>query len=328
MASNTQYSDIEERLRIYKSLVSYFGKVLPAAFFQKTRGVVPSIERIHNLASGIFKPRNAQFALSISIMLNSHYSDKVHYNSDRSWWIHYSPKAGGMGHAANVSLKKCLEHKEPLLVLRQVYGKNHKLKSHYRLLGLGYVESVNPTTELFHIRGLKLAEVDSYLGLTLADKYLETALRLESLEDWSPFAAEDRAVYRTSSQKREKKFKEIVLDNYDSTCAVTGLKFATNTHAEAWGAHIIPKHKQGTDDPRNGLALSQTVHWAFDRGIFRITDQYEVEINPKAKNAQIANFPLMEMDRKKIFQPSDKHYWPHQEALAWHKEEVFDKFDY
>ena len=129
-----------------------------------------------------------------------------------------------------------------------------------------------------------------------------------------------------SRQKRDAAFAEIVLENYGYTCAVTGLKFHSAEHTEAHGAHIISKEERGTDDPRNGLALSRSVHWAFDRGIFTISDQYEVIINPKVRSASIANFPLIEMDRRKIGLPKDDYYRPHSEALAWHKCEVFDRF--
>jgi hypothetical protein len=43
------------------------------------------------------------------------------------------------------------------------------------------------------------------------DDLLETALRLESLEDWTATVQEDRAIYRVSHQKREAAFREIVL---------------------------------------------------------------------------------------------------------------------
>ncbi len=84
---------------------------------------------------------------------------------------------------------------------------------------------------------------------------------------------------------------------------------------------------QGTDDPRNGIALSKSAHWAFDRGIFTISDQYEIVLNPKLSAARIANFPLAEMDRRSIRLPEDPYYRPHPNALAWHKEEVFDRFE-
>jgi putative restriction endonuclease len=107
---------------------------------------------------------------------------------------------------------------------------------------------------------------------------------------------------------------------------VTGLRFNSKKHTEAAAAHIIGKSALGTDDPRNGIALSQSVHWAFDHGIFTITDQFEVLINPKARTARIAAFPLMELDRKPIQLPKDTYYRPHPEALEWHRKEVFDKF--
>ena len=114
--------------------------------------------------------------------------------------------------------------------------------------------------------------------------------------------------------------------NYGHTCAVTGQSFHSVNLTEADGAHIIGKEARGTDDPRNGVALAKSVHWAFDRGVFTISDQYEVVINPKARAASVASFPLMEMDRRQIQLPKDRYYWPHAEALAWHKKEVFDRF--
>jgi putative restriction endonuclease len=179
------------------------------------------------------------------------------------------------------------------------------------------------------IRGLTFDEVSAVTGTALSDdseELIETALRLESLEEWMPFAAEDRAVYKVSRQKRDAAFRNIVLTNYGHTCAVTGQRFHSPHHVEADGAHIIGKDVRGTDDPRNGIALSKSTHWAFDHGIFRISDQYEVVVNPKIAAASTDKFPVVEMDRKKIMLPKDRYYWPHLEALAWHKEVVFDRF--
>lgn len=318
--------DIAERTRIFRAVAPHFGQVLPAAFFQNTHASVPGVVRLHNLASGIFKPKLSNYVLCITSMLSSPYHDQVYFNPDRTWWVHYSPKSGGMDHAANVSLLRCSTDRQPLLVAKQVSDKSHRDGSRYRLLGLGYVEQFDPGTDLFRIRGLEWAEVSVVLGLGLSDDLVETALRLESLEAWTPFVAEDRAVYQVSQERRDRAFAEIVLSNYDHTCAVSGQRFHSARHTEAEGAHIIRKDVRGTDDPRNGIALSKSVHWAFDRGIFMISDQYEVVINPKARTASSAHFPLLELDRKQIALPKDDYYRPHPEALAWHKAEVFDRF--
>ena len=126
--------------------------------------------------------------------------------------------------------------------------------------------------------------------------------------------------------KRDAAFSGVVLDNYGFTCAVTGQRYRSEQHVEADGAHIIGKEVFGTDDPRNGIALSKSAHWAFDRGVFTISDQYEVVVNPKARAADTATFQVFEFDRRRIQLPKDSYYWPHPEALAWHKREVFDRF--
>jgi hypothetical protein len=322
-------SEIAERIRIFKAALPSFGTVQPSAFFQRTSAVLPGVERIHNLIEGIYKPGGWVYPLSIASMLKSRYSDQLFHNPDRTWWLEYSPKAGGMDLAVNVGLIRSMTDRQPLLVIRQESDKMSPTGSRYLLLGLGFIETFDPKTDLFRIRGLTFDEVAAVTGTPLSeesDELIEAALRLESLEDWIPFAAEDRAVYRISRQKRDAAFRSVVLSNYGYTCAVTGQRFKSPRHVEADGAHIIGKEVRGTDDPRNGIALSKSAHWAFDRGIFTISDQYEVIVNPKAKLASIANFPVLQIDRRKIALPANPYYRPHRDALAWHKEEVFDRF--
>jgi hypothetical protein len=324
MASLT--TDVAERTRIFRSLVPFFGTVQSSGFFQKTAATIPGIERIHHLIEGVYKPAWSVYPLSISSMLKSRYNDQVFFNPDRTWWMHYSPKAGAMNIGVNAALVLCMTAHQPILVLRQVSDKVSAEGSRHRLLGLGFVENLDAEANLFRIRGLEWSEVSGLLGIGLSDDLIETALRLESLEQWVPFVAEDRAVYQISRQKRDAAFRSIVMANYGHTCAVTGQKFHSPHHVEADGAHIIGKEVRGTDDPRNGVALSKSAHWAFDRGIFTISDQYEIVVNPKVSSASVANFPAIELDRRKILLPDDSYYFPHPDALAWHKAERFDRF--
>jgi hypothetical protein len=320
-------TDVAERKRIFRSLVPFFGTVQPSGFFQKTTAAIPGIERVHHLIEGVYKPARSVYPLSISSMLKSRYNDQVFFNPDRTWWMRYSPKEGAMDIGVNAALVRCMTAHQPILVLRQVSDKVSAKGSRHRLLGgLGFVENFDVGTNLFRIRGLEWTEVSAFLGVGLSDDLIETALRLESLEEWVPFAAENRAVYQISRQKRDAAFRSIVLSNYGHACAVTGQKFHSPRHVEADGAHIIGKEVRGTDDPRNGIALSKSAHWAFDRGIFTISDQYEIVVNPKVSSASVANFPAIELDRRKILLPDDPYYRPHPDALAWHKQEVFDRF--
>jgi HNH endonuclease len=323
---SVEVDDVAERTRIFRALLPYFGTIQPSAFFQRTAERIPSVERVHPLIEGIYKPAWSNYPLSISSMLKSRYNDKLFHNADRTWWMNYSPKAGAMDLAANAALTRSITERQPVAVLRQASDKTSREGARHQLLGLGFVESFDVATNLFRIRGLEWNEVSAALGISLTDDLLETALRLESLEQWTPFVAEDRAVYKISRQKRDAAFRAIVLENYGHTCAVTGQRFYSPRYVEADGAHIIGKEVRGTDDPRNGIALSKSAHWAFDRGILTISDQYEVVVNPRISNASVSKFPALEIDRRKILLPEDELYWPHPDALAWHKQEVFDRF--
>jgi hypothetical protein len=315
----------ERRIQIYRRVAPLFGTVQPAAVL---RDVEQFGHILHHFAEGIFKPQWATHALSISSMLSSPYSDEIHYLPDRSWTMAYSPKAGRMEGAANRALILCLDDEEPLLIFRQTTDKTSKGGSRYLIAGLGMIERFNPVTQLFQIRGLHAEEIAQYLygEERLSDDLLETALRLESLEEWTPTVQEDRAVYHVSPQKREAAFRDVVLGNYGYSCAVTGQRFRYRTTVEAEAAHIISKDVFGTDDPRNGLALSRTAHWAFDRGIFTISDQYEVIVHEKAKTADHALFPILETGGKQIRLPAEAFYRPHAEALEWHRRERFGLF--
>jgi hypothetical protein len=320
----TMDPDRTRRRQIFAALTPSFGRILPASFLRKPQ--IPGVERIHPLIEGIHKPAWSNYALSIASMIQSPYHDQMHYHPDGTWWMHYSPKAGSMDLAMNTSVVRCMTDAEPLLVLKQTSDKDSGSGAQYRLLGLGLVESFDPTLHLFQIRGVPADRFVDYLDTPLTDDLLETALRLESLEEWQPFVREDRVLYRINAQKRDQAFRDVVLANYDRTCAVTGQKFVYSATIEADAAHIIAKGKQGTDDPRNGLALSRSVHWAFDHGIFTLSDQYEVIIHPAAKQASSNAFPLLEMESKRILLPSDSAYLPHSEALAWHRSERFGLF--
>lgn len=232
-------SDREKRRQIFTALAPKFGRILPATFFRKPE--MSGIEHIHPLIEGIYKPAWSRYVLSISSMLKSPYHDETHHNPDGTWWMNYSPKTGSLEIAANAALMRCMTDSEHVLVLRQVTDKSSPEGASHRLLGLGQVEAFDHANHLFRIRGVPAENFIDYLNLPLEDDLVETALRLEALEAWQPFLREDRVVYRVSAQRRDVAFRDVVLENYSKTCAVTGQKFVYSDTVEADAAHIIGK---------------------------------------------------------------------------------------
>ena len=321
--------EIERRWKTFRMLAPYFGKVVSARFIQKTAEVHPELTRIHNLIEGIYKPKDAHYGFAIASMLKNPYADRISFNPDRSWYFFYSPKAGALDSAVNQSLFNCLRDKEPVLVLKQLTDKTARQGTTYKMLGLGVIEEFDQGERLFRIREVTIEQFYQRIdpeSETLSDDLIETALRLETLGEWSAFVASDRVVYQVSKAKRDDAFRKIVLESYGQTCAVTGLRFAFGSIAEAEAAHIIGKEANGCDDPRNGLALSHTAHWAFDQGIFTLSEQYEIEIHSEFMNASTQHFPLIDLAGKRINLPPDEAYHPHSEALEWHRKKVFGRF--
>ncbi len=72
----------------------------------------------------------------------------------------------------------------------------------------------------------------------------------------------------TSRPYRDVAFRRKVREAYDYRCAISGLRLRNGGgRPEVQAAHIRPVERLGSDAVRNGLALSGTLHWMFDRGL-------------------------------------------------------------
>jgi len=118
---------------------------------------------------------------------------------------------------------------------------------------------------------------------------------------------------------RDPRFRGAVLLAYEKRCAVTGWSFINGGgRAEVEAAHIRPVEHGGPDRISNGLALSGTVHWMFDRGLIGIAANDEILISRKV-NDQSSVRRLINPTGK-IVRPIRKEHQPHPEYLRWHRE--------
>lgn len=120
---------------------------------------------------------------------------------------------------------------------------------------------------------------------------------------------------------RDATFAKSVKTAYDNTCAMTGLKIINGGgRAEVQAAHIWPVADDGPDSVRNGLALSGTIHWMFDRGLISVGDDYQI----LAARNQIPNTVerLLNPDRR-LNLPPVADLRPHARFLRYHREHVF-----
>jgi putative restriction endonuclease len=131
-----------------------------------------------------------------------------------------------------------------------------------------------------------------------------------------------RVEHLVSRPFRDRVFRKLVLAAYDARCAVTGLKLVNGGgRAEVEAAHIRPVAQDGPDILRNGIALSGTVHWMFDRGLLSLTDDLRVLISRQVNDPDAVRSLLLPGGRARApARPEDR---PHPRYLAWHRENLF-----
>ena len=115
---------------------------------------------------------------------------------------------------------------------------------------------------------------------------------------------------------RDRKFKQVIRIAYDRTCALTGLRLINGGgRPEVEAAHIRPVEHGGNDWVRNGIALSGTVHWMFDRGLLSLGDNFEI-LRSRKLNHDLSG--LLRSEGSALV-PKDENLQPHPEYLKWHR---------
>ncbi len=118
---------------------------------------------------------------------------------------------------------------------------------------------------------------------------------------------------------RNASFRRQVCDAYDNTCAVTGLQIVNGGgRAEAQAAHIWAVHDGGPDVVQNGIALSGTVYWLFDRHLIWLTDDYRLLVSHNKVPAELRS--LFGRHSERICLPADQRLWPNQAFIGRHRE--------
>jgi putative restriction endonuclease len=179
------------------------------------------------------------------------------------------------------------------------------------------------------IRSLSAEDFNRIVSRGLADDTAplprEGGLAQGVAEDPAAFRAEQirgRVEYLSSRILRDRVFRQVVLRAYDSRCAITGLKLINGGgRAEVEAAHIRPVAENGPDIVTNGIALSGTVHWMFDRGLIGFGDDLEVLLSRQLNDPDGVRALINKTGRARA--PNRPMEHPHPAYLRWHREHCF-----
>lgn len=156
----------------------------------------------------------------------------------------------------------------------------------------------------------------------------ENRLRDAALGNFQPFdLSAEKTRFLRSSFVRARAFRNVVINQYSYRCAICAFRLITphGLH-EAQAAHIIPRQLRGSDDPRNGMCLCGTHHWAFDKGVISVCAKnfsvMTATYLEEAKDDESVQ-RLLQLRGKHIQAVANQNYSPSVEALDWHNKQIF-----
>jgi putative restriction endonuclease len=174
-----------------------------------------------------------------------------------------------------------------------------------------------PPEDFNRIVGLGLDTHDELLPRSDAETPASVA------EEQAPYEFEqDRVQVLSSRAWRDRKFAQRVMKAYGKRCAFTGFQFINGGGAaEVEAAHIKSVEAKGPDVVPNGVALSRTVHWMFDRGLLTVADDATILLSNHINDVEGVRKILLPNGRAKF--PDDPRDHPDPAFLRWHRENCF-----
>lgn len=156
---------------------------------------------------------------------------------------------------------------------------------------------------------------DNRTRLELDERYIDDATAALLADDFGERRIEQILV---NKKIRVASFRSQVLDAYDSTCAVTGLRIINGGgKAEAQAAHIWSVADGGPDVVPNGVALSATAHWLFDRHLITFDDNLCLLVSHNKVPSDLLK--LFPPSGQKIRLPVDPRDHPRPDFVAKHR---------
>lgn len=193
-----------------------------------------------------------------------------------------------------------------------------------RLIQAGQCDFVPPgllSPEDFD-RTLSCAQADDQLLLPRTGDPVRLGLDDHPQQPFVYDQVRERIERLTSRAERDRMFRRMVLKAYDQRCAVTGLRLINGGgRAEVDAAHIRPVEHDGPDSLNNGIALSGTAHWMFDRGLITLDDDLTIRVSRQTNDPD----SIRSLVNRSGFAlaPARASDRPHRTFLRWHREHCF-----
>lgn len=130
----------------------------------------------------------------------------------------------------------------------------------------------------------------------------------------------------TTADDRDPAFRDRVLRAYQYQCAVCGFDLRIGNQGTPLGleaAHIKWKQAKGPDDVSNGVALCALHHKMLDKGALHVTSDLHLLVSESVHGSDPHLERLLSLHGNRIHTPQRTTYYPRDEVVTWHVNEVF-----
>jgi putative restriction endonuclease len=208
-----------------------------------------------------------------------------------------------------------------LFVATMIHGSYLELGREVKVVGAQPGQPVRPISDAEFDRVLENGLIEEDELLPRVDEDGTTTEHVH--EDRHDFDAPvSRLTMLVSRKVRKRQFRKRVLDAYGSRCALTGINLINGGgRPETQAAHIMSVEAGGPDAIDNGIALSGTAHWMFDRGLISLSDEGEILLSRKINDVESVE-RLVHSNRMARL-PSRPEHRPNPRYLEWHRSNCF-----
>lgn len=245
---------------------------------------------IHSPDYNKLPSRGAQkkkYALSIHSERQLRYDDKdVILRDDGTWILDYCAHKTADGKQRqtnfNEAMMNCLRDGIPVGVMVK------RPKGGYDVLGLAYVEQFNSIADIFTLHGPINSATENQGFFSFIQPQDLSQAECKALIEWD--TADERVWARVDLVKREQqaRFRTVVMEAYESTCAVT----QTDVPKALQAAHIDPYRGRKSQTVVNGILLRSDIHLLYDA--------YMLSVEPESKKVVLGDALLSSEEYRKL----------------------------
>ena len=194
-------------------------------------------------------------------------------------------------------------------------------------------QSANPTAKQLRLKKAAGGFLQNDFAVLKASPALQTDVIHDILDTHFPTSIHEDIVdffgllMRSKDNEPHKSsvnFRREVLSAYGDVCAVSN--FSVRMDDTVFGvepAHLLWPQAGGQSVVNNAIAMTPLHRKLFHLGVFTIDSNCRVRISKFSKGSNGFSDLLGQFEGKKISLPGDTKAHPDQDALQWHREEVF-----